>query len=107
MDCAADDRYTFIPEENPILSASAGHTHLLVEELARWMDPATIPEYTEAHYHIQEVDDQGNDENGQEQHQEQQQGRKRRRAAVQAIRVLNTIVMPDLNAYERESKQKR
>jgi hypothetical protein len=110
LDYNGDSRYTFIPRESTVLDASAGLTHLLIDELARWMESRTLPKFNASQYHIEEVDNnnRNNNENNQE---EEQQGsiniRKRRRAAVKATRVLNTIVMPDVNAFEKESKYNR
>lgn len=90
MDFAGDSRYTFIPRENPILDASAGRTNLLVAELERWMNVDTVPEFYSSH------NDNDNREEG------SVNIRQRRKAAIKATRVLNDIVIPDANAYERE-----
>lgn len=101
MDSESDGRYTFIPRQKPILDATAGRAHLLITELERWMDPRTLPEYSEPRLVNQAEDAQV--VNG------SIHISKRRQAAIQATRILNDIVIPDLNAYEKESssRQKR
>jgi hypothetical protein len=101
MDSESDSRYIFIPRQKPILDATAGHAHLLITELERWMDPSTMPEYSASRvaHHVEHKDNA------------QVDGsiniRKRRKAAIQATRILNDIVIPDANAYEKESSRKR
>ncbi|KAI7866570.1 BRCT domain-containing protein [Mucor mucedo] len=98
MDPNADRRYRFIPNQKPILDATAARTHLLIIELERWIDPRTMPEHTvsRARQVISKNDIQGS-----------VHVRKRREAAIQATRLLNDIVIPDANAYEKEAKRKR
>lgn len=98
VDPKEDRRYSFIPNQKPILDATAGRTHLLMTEIERWMDSRTMPEYTASRAHQVELK---NDIQG------SIHIRKRRTAAIQAARLLNDIVIPDANAYEKESRRKR
>ncbi|GAA5812958.1 hypothetical protein MFLAVUS_006420 [Mucor flavus] len=96
MDCAGDSRYVFIPMEKPILDACAGRTNLLVAELERWMDTSTLPPCYSSHYRFPVQSNNSTEEEG------SVNIRQRRQAAIKATQVLNDIVMPDANAYERE-----
>lgn len=89
-------RYAFIPNQKPILDATAGRTHLLIIEIERWMDPHTMPKYTLSSVQQEVGPSQGSIHI-----------RKRREAAIQAARLLNDIVIPDANAYEKEAKRRR
>lgn len=100
MDCAGDSRYIFIPMEKPILDACAGRTNLLVAELERWMDINTLPPCCTLRYRSPGQSSNSTEEGS-------VNIRQRRQAAINATRVLNDVVMPDANAYEREmSRQK-
>jgi hypothetical protein len=95
MDCN-NSRYTYIPKDEAILDASAGQTHLFIDELALWMDSNIIPK------HLSSEVEYNHGKNEDVQEEGYINFRKRRRAAINATRVLNDIVMPDVNAYERE-----
>lgn len=76
-----------------LTSVSVGKTHLFQDKVELWWEPETRPEHQPAPHAYQVI---GLDENG------SVEVLKPRQAAVRAIRVLNSIVMPDVNAFEKE-----
>ncbi|CEG68348.1 hypothetical protein RMATCC62417_04630 [Rhizopus microsporus] len=94
LDCD-HKRYRYIPEKSNVLNQTLGRTHLLHDKVKLWMNPQTVPDYSRSKhvYEIINVDEKGSIDIVNP-----------RKAAVKAIRVLSNIVMPDMNAYEKEVK---
>ncbi|KAG1451573.1 hypothetical protein G6F46_009945 [Rhizopus delemar] len=90
LDCR-NERYSYIGED--VLNQMVGRTHLLQNKLDLWMNPQTMPDYLKSKhaYEVINMDEKGSVDIV-----------KPRKAALKAIRVLNSIVMPDANAYEKE-----
>ncbi|OAD07331.1 hypothetical protein MUCCIDRAFT_77696 [Mucor lusitanicus CBS 277.49] len=92
IDYRSDRRYTYIPQDNALLEGTVGHTQLMPQVIDRFKDdtydqePQTVYQECEMGF-VQE--------------------RKPRKAALRAQSVLNEHIMPDVNAYEKEYKNKK
>ncbi|KAI8358399.1 hypothetical protein BD560DRAFT_196236 [Blakeslea trispora] len=89
LDPFSDRRYTYIPKENRRLANTVGKTPLMPHIVDLWkhhtcdvVPQIVYEEYQDAKGFINE--------------------KKPRQAAIRALSVLNDILIPDVNAYERE-----
>ncbi|KAI9274213.1 BRCT domain-containing protein [Sporodiniella umbellata] len=83
------------PRHRHLVSAPVAQSHLWPNKIELWMTPETTPATQQGKHAYQVI---GLDEHG------SVYIMKPRQAAVRAIRVLHSIVMPDVNAYEKESR---
>lgn len=86
----ANMRYVYIPEDNSLLANTVGKTCLIKDIVDRWNDVMcdAEPEFVYQQFDPGFVEE-----------------KKPRQAALRAQRVLNDIVIPDANAYERERQK--
>lgn len=87
LDWKTNQRYVYIPEDNSLLANTVGKTSLIQSVVDRWKDDMCD---NEPGFVIQEYDAGFVEE------------KKPRQAALRAQRVLNDILIPDANAYEKE-----
>ncbi|KAI8982078.1 hypothetical protein BDF20DRAFT_864853 [Mycotypha africana] len=100
LDHTKDPRYTYIPDDNSLLADTVGKTSLLQHVLDHWKHD-TIEAEPKVIYEEYQQENVSNNDDG------FVRERKPRKAALRALSVLNDIVIPDVNAYEKELKQKR
>ncbi|KAI8078007.1 BRCT domain-containing protein [Gilbertella persicaria] len=91
IDQQSDRRYTFIPKDNHLLAGTVGKTPLIQHIVDLWKDYTCEqePQVIYEEYHDEDTKGFVNE-------------RKPRQAALRALSVLNDIVIPDVNAYEKE-----
>ncbi|KAI8636818.1 BRCT domain-containing protein [Parasitella parasitica] len=89
IDIHSDRRYTYIPTDNALLEDTIAKAHLIPDIIDKWKDDL----YEEEPQVVYEEYDVGFIEEI-----------KPRKAALRAHMVLNEHIMPDANAYEKESK---
>lgn len=90
LDHTKHHRYTYIPRDNALLANTVAKTTLIRHVIKRW-DSFTCDAEPEVVYEEYQHDDVGfiNE-------------RKPRKAALRALCVLNDVMIPDINAYEKE-----
>ncbi|CEP08922.1 hypothetical protein [Parasitella parasitica] len=88
IDIHSDRRYIYIPTDNSLLEDTIAKTHLIPDIIDKWKDDVyeKEPQVVYEEYDLGFIEE-----------------RKPRKAAVRAQMVLSDI-MPDANAYEKESK---
>lgn len=90
LDHTKHRRYVYIPRDNALLANTVGTTMLIPHVLKHW-DNFTCDAEPEIVYEEYQYDDVGFIRE-----------RRPRQAALRALCVLNDIMIPDINAYEKE-----